>query len=46
MVRGKSPFVTMQSTWAEAPASITSCPKERGSKFGGSEAEEASIDYV
>ena len=37
MVRGWSPLVTMQDTWAKEPSSITSWPKLRGSKFGGSD---------
>ena len=37
MVRGWSPFVTMQETWAKPPSSMTSLPKLRGSKSGGSE---------
>ena len=45
MVRGWSPFVTMHKTWAEAPESITSCPNERGSKFGGSKEKEVIYIY-
>ena len=37
MVRGWSPLVTMQDTWAKEPSSITSWPKFRGSRLGGSE---------
>ena len=37
MVRGWSPLVTMQDTWAKEPSSITSWPKLRGSKLGGSD---------
>ena len=37
MMRGWSPLVTMQDTWANEPSSITSWPKLRGSKLGGSD---------
>ena len=36
IVKGWSPCVTMQETCAKEPSFITSCPKLRGSKFGGS----------
>ena len=35
--RGWSPLFTMHETWANDPSSMTSSPKERGSRFGGSE---------
>ena len=37
MLRGWSPLVTIQDTWANEPSSITSWPKLRGSKLGGSD---------
>ena len=37
MVRGWSPLVTMQDTWANEPSSITSRPNVSGRRSGGSE---------
>ena len=38
MVMGRSPWDTTQVSWAKAPESMTSLPKEKGTILGGSKA--------